>query len=216
VTVAGGQPGAVVPPAGVNITDQFNLSGFIGTGQLGCNWQWGAWVFGVEGDGSATNKEGQAFETFLVPFLGAGRGDWVAQTQERWLVTARGRLGLTNFWWFGPQTMVYVTGGGAWAKNVGVPSRHVCHHIRASGEQYPQRLDHWRRCRIRGRLWLVGQERVPLREVRRLHDLHECSVFGFRRQHRSAHRQARGLHLARRLELQVLVISIRSRAPQSS
>jgi Outer membrane protein beta-barrel domain len=29
---------------------------------------------------------------------------------------ARGRLGLTNFWWFGPQTMIYVTGGGAWAK----------------------------------------------------------------------------------------------------
>ena len=35
----GARPGAVVPPPGVNITDQFNLSGFIGTGQLGCNWQ---------------------------------------------------------------------------------------------------------------------------------------------------------------------------------
>jgi outer membrane immunogenic protein len=109
-------PGAVVPPAGVNITDQFNLSGFIGTAQLGCNWQWGAWVFGIEGDGSTTNKEGQSFETQLVPFLGAGRGAWVSQTQERWLVTARARLGLTNFWWFGPNTMIYVTGGGAWAK----------------------------------------------------------------------------------------------------
>jgi outer membrane immunogenic protein len=113
--IAGAAP--IVPPPGVNITDQFNLSGFIGTGQLGCNWQWGAWVFGVEGDGSATNKEGQAFETFLVPFVpGGARNFWVAQTQERWLVTARARLGLTNFWWFGPQTMVYVTGGGAWAK----------------------------------------------------------------------------------------------------
>src|SRR5919201_3873552 len=30
----GALPGAVVPPPGVNITDQFNLSGFIGTGQL--------------------------------------------------------------------------------------------------------------------------------------------------------------------------------------
>src|SRR5262245_28143622 len=103
-------------PAGANITDSFNLSGFIGTGELGCNWQWGAWVFGVEGDGSATNKEGQAFELPLVPFAGAGRAGWISQTQERWLVTARARLGLTNFWWFGPQTMVYVTGGGAWAK----------------------------------------------------------------------------------------------------
>src|SRR5690348_16421350 len=57
--------GVVPPPAGVNITDQFNLSGFVGTAQLGCNVQWGAWVVGVEGDGSTTNKEGQAFETFL-------------------------------------------------------------------------------------------------------------------------------------------------------
>src|SRR6201985_2333977 len=62
VTALGGQPGTVVPPPGVNITDQFNLSGFVGTGELGCNWQWGAWVFGIEGDGSTTNKEGQAFE----------------------------------------------------------------------------------------------------------------------------------------------------------
>jgi len=34
----------------------------------------GAWVFGVEGDGSATNKEGQAFENLprAVPWCGAG------------------------------------------------------------------------------------------------------------------------------------------------
>src|SRR6476619_6733967 len=94
VTVAGGQPGAVVPPAGVNITDQFNLSGFVGTGQLGCNWQWGAWVFGVEGVSSDTNKEGQAFETRARDRRGAGRGAWVAQTQRRSDLTARGRPGV--------------------------------------------------------------------------------------------------------------------------
>ena len=104
-------------PAGANITDSFNLSGFVGFGELGCDWQWGAWVFGVAGDGNATNKEGQAFEFPLVPVTGVtGRAGWISETQERWLVTARARLGLTNFWWFGPQTMVYVTGGGAWAK----------------------------------------------------------------------------------------------------
>ena len=103
-----------VVPAGANITDSFDLSGFIGGGQIGCNWQWGVWVIGVEGDGSATNKEGQAFEPLV--FANVNRAAWVSQTQERWLVTARGRLGLTNFWWFGPQTLVYVTGGGAWAK----------------------------------------------------------------------------------------------------
>jgi outer membrane immunogenic protein len=100
-----------VIPAGTNITDSFNLSGFIGGFQGGCNWQWGAWVFGIEGDGSATNKSGQGFETPLAPFRAAQAG-WISQTQERWLVTARGRLGVT--WW--DRSMLYVTGGGAWAK----------------------------------------------------------------------------------------------------
>src|SRR5215813_1027994 len=95
-------------PAGAPITDSFDVSGFIGGGTLGCNWQWGAWVFGIEGDGSATNKEGQAFETALVPFAGSSRANWISQTQERWLVTARGRLGLTDFWGLGPNTLVYV------------------------------------------------------------------------------------------------------------
>jgi outer membrane immunogenic protein len=56
----GPAPGALVA-GGVPITDSFNLSGFIGGFQGGCNWQWGAWVFGIEGDGSATNKSGQTF-----------------------------------------------------------------------------------------------------------------------------------------------------------
>src|SRR5207249_6000856 len=106
-------PSPVPITAGAPITDSFNLSGFIGGGQLGCNWQWGAWVFGIEGDGSATNKEGQGFETPLA-FLSTTRNNWISQTQERWLVTARGRVGLTGWW--GDKTLVYVTGGGAWAK----------------------------------------------------------------------------------------------------
>jgi outer membrane immunogenic protein len=90
--------------AGVAITNSFDLSGFIGGGQLGCNWQFGAWVIGIEGDGSAVNKSGQGFEL--------ARPTWISETQERWFVTARGRLGMT--WW--DKTMLYVTGGGAWAK----------------------------------------------------------------------------------------------------
>jgi outer membrane immunogenic protein len=99
--------------AGSPITESFDLSGFIGGGQLGCNWQWGAWVFGIEGDGSAVNKSGQGFELQPIP---RGNTLWISETQERWFVTARGRLGLTNFWWFGDKTLLYVTGGGAWAK----------------------------------------------------------------------------------------------------
>jgi outer membrane immunogenic protein len=109
----GGVPTALptAVAAGTNIADSFNLSGFIGGFQGGCNYQVGAWVWGVEVDGSATNKEGQAQEVPLAPFI-AGRSNWVSQTQERWLVTARARLGWT--WW--DKSMIYVTGGGAWAK----------------------------------------------------------------------------------------------------
>ena len=99
--------------AGRAITESFDLSGFIGGGQLGCNWQFGAWVFGIEGDGSATNKSGQGIELSPIP---RPNTLWISETQERWFVTARGRLGLTNFWGFGDKTLLYVTGGGAWAK----------------------------------------------------------------------------------------------------
>src|SRR4029434_1214818 len=36
-------------PAGTAITDKFDLSGFIGGFQGGCNWQWGVGVVGVGG-----------------------------------------------------------------------------------------------------------------------------------------------------------------------
>jgi outer membrane immunogenic protein len=115
--LTGGALGAPAPallaaPAGTSIAGDLNLSGFIGGFQGGCNYQFGQWVVGAEVDGMATNKEGQNFETGLVPFTVAGRANWISQTQERWLVTARGKLGMT--WW--DKSMVYVTGGAAWAK----------------------------------------------------------------------------------------------------
>ena len=114
LAVAGGPVIAPVP-VGSSIAGDLNLSGFIGGFQGGCNYQMGMWVVGAEVDGMATNKEGQNFEVGLVPFLGAGRANWVSQTQERWLVTARGKLGLAGFWGW-DKSMVYVTGGAAWAK----------------------------------------------------------------------------------------------------
>ena len=105
-------PALAPVPAGSSIAGDLNLSGFIGGFQGGCNYQFGQWVVGAEVDGMATNKEGQNFETGLVPFAVAGRANWISQTQERWLVTARGKLG----WAVWDKSMVYVTGGGAWAK----------------------------------------------------------------------------------------------------
>jgi outer membrane immunogenic protein len=112
-----GPPGPVVAPvpAGTSIAGDLNLSGFIGGFQGGCNYQMGMWVIGAEVDGMATNKEGQNFETALQGFI-PGSANFISQTQERWLVTARGKLGLSGWGWFGDKSMVYVTGGAAWAK----------------------------------------------------------------------------------------------------
>src|SRR5215469_8911567 len=109
-------PALLGAPAGTSIAGDLDLSGFIGGFQGGCNYQVGQWVFGFEGDGSATNKEGQNFETSIAPFAGAFSNTFISQTQERWLVTARGKLGLSGWGWFGDKSMAYVTGGAAWAK----------------------------------------------------------------------------------------------------
>ena len=112
----GAPPRLLGDGGGTSIAGDLNLSGFIGGFQGGCNYQMGMWVVGAEVDGMATNKEGQNFEVGLVPFLGNGRANWVSQTQERWLVTARGKLGLAGWGWFGDKSLVYITGGAAWAK----------------------------------------------------------------------------------------------------
>jgi outer membrane immunogenic protein len=106
-TAAPGAVDAGVPSAnqGLDITPNFGLSGFIGGGTGGCQWQTGIWVIGFEGDGGASNKSGQAFGQS--PFNVAN----VHETQERWTATMRARLGFT----WTDKTLLYVTGGGAWA-----------------------------------------------------------------------------------------------------
>ena len=90
---------------GTQATSDINLSGMLGGAQAGCNYQVGAWVFGLEGDWSITNKDGQEFETAFAPAFRL-------QVTESWLATARGRIGyaVTDKW------LWYVTGGGAWAR----------------------------------------------------------------------------------------------------
>jgi GTPase len=78
---------AVPNAAGLPITGDFGLNGFIGGFQGGCNWQVGSWVIGFEGDGSATNKSGQAFGQF--PFNGQ-RIHEISPSQARNLERATG------------------------------------------------------------------------------------------------------------------------------
>jgi outer membrane immunogenic protein len=103
-------------PPGAKLNNSFDMSGAIGGFYGGCNYQFGAWVIGAEGDFSWTNKEGQSFSVNGPGTSFNAAGFQVApgayrQTQEHWLATARGRLGYAVDKW-----LLYATGGGAWMK----------------------------------------------------------------------------------------------------
>jgi outer membrane immunogenic protein len=76
-----------------------DLSGFVGGGQVGYNWQLGQFVLGVEGDFQGTTQK----KTDTV-------GAISVEQKLPWFATVRGRLGYAP----GP-VMFYVTGGAAWA-----------------------------------------------------------------------------------------------------
>ncbi len=106
--------------AGQAVTSGFDMSGFNGGGYAGCDYQFGAWVVGVEGDWSVVNKEGNGRfipgQTILTP-TGAIAGTFpvtsfiFGQAQERWYATARARVGYAVDKW-----LFFATGGVAWTK----------------------------------------------------------------------------------------------------
>jgi len=98
-----------------DITPSFDMSGALGGFNVGCQYQFGWWLIGVEGDWAATNKDGQAFNNFVgATSLGGPTPPpvrfWVSQTTERWMATARLRLG-----WAADKWLFFITGGGAWS-----------------------------------------------------------------------------------------------------
>jgi len=101
-----------------DITPSFDMSGALGGFNVGCQYQFGWWLIGVEGDWAATNKDGQAFNNFLgfndggsiLPTPNIERF-FVSQTTERWIATARLRLG-----WVADKWLFFITGGAAWAR----------------------------------------------------------------------------------------------------
>jgi outer membrane immunogenic protein len=90
----------VVAP-GTQASADYDFTGGLIGGTVGCNYQVGNWVFGVEGDGSWTSGSASAVETANPAFS--------VRSEERWLATYRGRVGYT----FTPNWLVYVTAGGA-------------------------------------------------------------------------------------------------------
>ena len=83
-------------------SDAYTVSGAFAGGTLGCNYQSGPWVIGLEGDLSWTNERGSAVEVAALP------ATFTAETRENWLATVRGRLG-----WASQRWLLYVTGGYA-------------------------------------------------------------------------------------------------------
>jgi outer membrane immunogenic protein len=87
---------------GVSVTG--DTSGFLGGGQVGCNFQFGSnWVIGIEGDGSGSDIRGDITQTVL-GITGT------AHAQTDWIASATGRLG-----WAWDRWLLYAKGGAAWA-----------------------------------------------------------------------------------------------------
>src|SRR5262249_38335202 len=88
-----------------------NLTGVIGGGQLGYNWQSGAAVYGLETDFQGSSLKGSlTAPTCPVPPCGVATSASYSQKLP-WFGTVRGRLGYAQEGW-----MAYVTGGYAYTR----------------------------------------------------------------------------------------------------
>jgi len=95
--------GAVTGIAGADLGSH-TASGVIGGGQVGCDYQAGVWVFGVQGMFDGSGMEGSNTDP---------SGLVTINSQVRWLATATGRVGFTA----APTVLVYAKGGGAWVRD---------------------------------------------------------------------------------------------------
>jgi outer membrane immunogenic protein len=104
---------ATAPLATGVIPTSFNYGrgNVIGGGQLGCNYQVGSWVFGIETDFSGTRLDRE--ETINTAVTGLGFASLASTVSQNlnWLGTSRGRIGAAwdNF-------LFYATGGAAYGQ----------------------------------------------------------------------------------------------------
>ncbi len=97
--VAGAVTGVVGADLGSHTAD-----GFIGGGQIGCDYQAGFWVVGVQGMFEGSNMKGSNNDP---------SGLFVVNTSIPWFATVTGRIGFTA----SPAVLVYAKGGGAWVRD---------------------------------------------------------------------------------------------------
>jgi outer membrane immunogenic protein len=102
-----------------------DMSGVVGGGQVGYNWQVNNVLLGVEGDFNGTSLRNS--NDVFVPGVGA----FSTEAKLPWFATARGRLGWVNGPW-----LVYATGGAAWVNfeaNITGPGGSVSDNATRSG-----------------------------------------------------------------------------------
>ena len=127
-----GVPDAFLP-VGFDLTGNYNTNGVVGGGQGGCNYQTGAWVWGVEVDGALGfgQRPGQpdrGRDRARAPMRSACSPPTSAGSS-----TARGRLG-----WAADRWMWYVTGGAAWT---GVDVNNDALAVAANARRVPTRIN---------------------------------------------------------------------------
>jgi outer membrane immunogenic protein len=103
-------PATAIQPASSADLGQLEDITWIGGGQVGCNYQSGNWVFGVEGDAHA-----QKWTTSSILAVGPLPLNFVAgdifELRSDWQASARGRIGYAM-----DRTLFYVTGGAAFTQ----------------------------------------------------------------------------------------------------
>jgi outer membrane immunogenic protein len=110
VGVQAGYMWSNVDGVGTNIAGLFpvpydyDVDGFVGGGHVGCNYQRGSIVLGVEGDLEGSAADGSTIEV-------AGTNTYEHETEVNWMASIRGRLGYAS----GPG-LFYLTAGWAWAE----------------------------------------------------------------------------------------------------
>jgi outer membrane immunogenic protein len=88
-------------------------SGGLGGLQGGCNYQVGAWVFGVQGDYDWTSAKSNTANAIIPAFFGGAPVVGLTDsTKHNTLASATGRVGYS---W--DRFLAYVKGGGAWLKS---------------------------------------------------------------------------------------------------
>ena len=82
----------------------YDADGFIGGGHIGCNYQRGSIVVGVEGDLEGSPADGRAIAVSTFP------ATYEHETEVNWMASIRGRLGYAS-----GSSLFYLTAGWAWA-----------------------------------------------------------------------------------------------------